>query len=153
MVDNEGEVAVLLAPTDLIDPDVEQSLEPAGSSSSAHTRAMIRPTVSQSIRTSRFTVPLSVRVANHATRHSKSRVNSDPGLANGTPSARAPCSGHHRRRRRQWISSRHVPRSRCHQTVSSGLVSFRALVECSHSGQMSRRRRNATSTTTRSGSN
>ena len=84
-----------------------------GSSSSAHTRATIRPTVSQSIRSIRLIVDLSVRVASHATRHSKSRVNSDPGRANGTLSVRAPCTGHHSRRRRQWISNRQMPRSRC----------------------------------------
>ena len=36
---------------------------------------MIRPTVSQSIRSSRQIADLSVRVASQATRHSKSRVN------------------------------------------------------------------------------
>ena len=114
---------------------------------------MIRPTVSQSIRNSRLTVLLSVRVISHATKHSKSRVNSEPGRANGTPSVRAPCSGHHNRRRRQWTSSRQTPRSRCRQTESSGRVSFRAAVEYPHSGQTSRRRQSATSTITRSGSN
>ena len=65
---------------------------------------------------------------------------------------RAPCTGHHSRRRRQWISSRQTPRSRCRQTESSGRVSFRARVAYPHSGQTSRRRRSATSTTIRSGS-
>jgi hypothetical protein len=90
---------------------------------------MIRPTVSQSIRSIRLIVDLSVRVASHATKHSKSRVNSAPGRANGTPSVRAPCTGHHSRRRRQWTSSRQTPRSRCRQTESSGRVSLRALLE------------------------
>ena len=46
----------------------------SGSSSSAQTRAMIRPTVSQSTLTIRLIVILSVRVARHATSCSKSRV-------------------------------------------------------------------------------
>jgi hypothetical protein len=114
---------------------------------------MIRPTVSQSIRSIRLIVVLSALVASHATRHSKSRVNSDPARANGTPSVRAPCSGHHNRRRRQWTSSRQTPRSKCRHTESSGRVSFRAAVEYPHSGQISRRRLSATSTITLSGSN
>ena len=44
----------------------------------------IRPIVRQSIRSIRVIVVLSVRVASHPTRHSKSRVNSAPGRANGT---------------------------------------------------------------------
>ena len=87
------------------------------------------------------------------TRHSKSRVNSDPGRANGTLSVRAPCTRHHTRRRRQPTSSRQIPRSKCRQTESTGRLSFRARVEYPHSGQTSSRRRSATSTTTRSGSN
>ncbi len=59
---------------------------------------MIRPTVSQSIRSRRQIADLSVRAASHATRHSKSRVKSDPGRANGTPSVRTPCTGQVRRR-------------------------------------------------------
>ena len=47
----------------------------------------------QSIPSIRVIVVFSVRAANHATKHSKSHVNSEPGLANGTPSARAPCTG------------------------------------------------------------
>ena len=90
--------------------------------------------MSQSIRSIRLIVDLSVRVASHATKHSKSRVNSDPGLANGTPSVRAPCTGHHSRRRRQWISSRHTPRSKCRQTESTGRLSLRAQVEYPHTG-------------------
>ena len=116
------------------------------------TRLTIRPTVSQSIRSIRLIVDLSVRVASHATRHSKSRVNSDPGRANGTLSVRAPCTRHHSRRRRQRTSSRQIPRSKCRQTESTGRLSFRDRVEYPHSGQTSSRRRNATSTTTLSGS-
>ncbi len=82
----------------------------------------------------------SVRFASHAAKHSKSRVTSEPD-ANGTPSARASCSGQTSRRRRQWISSRQVPRSRWRQTESTGRVSLRALVEYPHSGQSRRRRR------------
>ena len=80
----------------------------------------------------------------------ESRVNSEPGRANGTRSVRAPCCGHHKRRRRQWISSRQTPRSRCRQTESTGRLSFRARVEYSHNGQRRRRRLSATSTTTAS---
>ena len=47
----------------------------SGSSSSAHTRAMIRPTVSQSTLSSRQIADLSTRAASHATSASKSRVN------------------------------------------------------------------------------
>jgi hypothetical protein len=113
---------------------------------------MIRPTVSQSIRNSRFTVLLSERAISHATKHSKSRVNSEPGRANGTLSVRAPCSGHHNLRRRQWTSNRQTPRSRWRHTEFSGRVSLRARVEYPHSGQINLRRLSATSTTTLSGS-
>ena len=109
--------------------------------------------MSQSTRSIRLIVVLSVRGASHATRHSKSRVNSDAGRANGTPSVRAPCTGHHNRRRRQWTSSRQTPRSRWRQTESSGRVSLRAHVEYEHFGHRSFLRRSATSTITRSGSN
>ena len=75
------------------------------------------------------------------TRHSKSRVNSERGRANGTPSVRAPCTRHHSRRRRQWTSSRQTPRSRCRQTESSPAACPCALrVEYPHSGQTSSRR-------------
>jgi hypothetical protein len=124
----------------------------SGSSSSAHTRVMIRPTVSQSIRSRRQIAVLSVRAASHATRHSKSRVKPARWRANGTPSASTPWRGQRRRRRPQWISSRQTPRSRCRQTGSTGRVSLRAGVENSHRGHRSRRCRSATSSTTRSAS-
>jgi hypothetical protein len=69
---------MLLAPGHLVDPDLEQVLQPVGSSSSPLTRLMIRPTVDQSIRTSRLTVVLSALLASHATSCSKSRVNPLP---------------------------------------------------------------------------
>ena len=134
-------------------PMSKRRLSRPGSSSSSHTRLTIRPTVSQSIRSIRLIVVLSVRVASRATRHSKSRVNSERGRANGTPSVRAPCTGHHSRRRRQWISSRQTPKSRWRQTESSGRVSLRPHVEYEHFGHWSFLRRSATSTITRSGSN
>src|SRR5512135_1137866 len=56
---------------------------------------MIRPTVSQSILTSRQIALLSVLVASHATSCSKSRVNPQRCRANGTPWRRTPCSGTH----------------------------------------------------------
>jgi hypothetical protein len=70
----------------------------SGSSSSAVTRLMIRPTVSQSTRTIRLIVVLSVRVASHATSCSKSRVNPLAWRANGTLSTRTPCTGQDTRR-------------------------------------------------------
>ena len=56
-----------------------------GSSPSTMTRSMIRPVVSQSIRTSRLSAVLSMVVASHPTRSSKSRVKREPARANGTP--------------------------------------------------------------------
>ena len=56
-----------------------------GSSPSTMTRPMIRPVVSQSIRTSRLSAVLSMVVASHPTRSSKSRVKREPARANGTP--------------------------------------------------------------------
>jgi integrase len=56
---------------------------------SSATRSMIRPTVCQSILVSRQAAVLSVFVASHATRLSKSRVNRAPSRANGTPSTSA----------------------------------------------------------------
>jgi len=54
----------------------------------AITRSMIRPTLSQSMRTWRHNAVLSIVVASHPTRSSKSRVNRAPARANGTPSVR-----------------------------------------------------------------
>jgi len=51
---------------------------------------MIRPVVSQSMRTSRHSAVLSIVVANQPTRSSKSQVNRDPARANGTRSVRTP---------------------------------------------------------------
>ncbi len=51
----------------------------------AITRSMMRPTVSQSMRTRRHRAVLSMVVANHPIRSSKSLVNRDPARAKGTP--------------------------------------------------------------------
>src|SRR5436309_2438691 len=59
-----------------------------GLSWSATTRAQIAPTVCQATRRSRRTAVLSILVASHATRSSKSRVKPDSTRANGTPSRR-----------------------------------------------------------------
>jgi transposase len=110
-------------------------------------------TLRQSTRTSRRIVVLSVRAASHATSCSKSRVNLAPWRANGTCSTRTPCSGQSTRRSLARISNRQLPRSRCRQTDSTDRRSCRWRVENPHSGHSSRRRRNATQTTTRSSVN
>ena len=123
----------------------------AGSSSSP-TRLMTRPMVSQSTRTSRQVAVRSVLLISHATRSSKSLVNRAPSRANGTPSTCTPCSGQRSRLSRARISSRQTPRSRCRQTESWCCSFSRAIVEYEHFGQTSFLRRNATQTTTWSGS-
>lgn len=91
--------------------------------------------------------------ANICSRYSKSRVKPARWRANGTPSASAPWRGQRSRRRRQLISSRQTPRSRCRQSESTRRVSLRAAVENPHRGHRSRRRPSATATTIRSASN
>jgi hypothetical protein len=110
----------------------------------------MRPTVSQSIRTIRRIVLLSVRVASHATSCSKSRVNPLACRANGTPSTLTPCSGHSSRRSWARSSRRQTPRSKCRQTDSTCCRLWRCGVEKPHSGQQRRRRRSARWTVTRS---
>ena len=61
-----------------------------GSRRSAMTRVRIRPTVSQSMCTSRQIVVLSAVVAKNPTRSSKSRVKREPDRAKGTPSGAHP---------------------------------------------------------------
>ena len=78
------------------------------------------------------------------------RVNRARCRANGTPSTLTPCSGHSSRRSRARSSSRQTPRSRCRQVDSTDCWLNRCGVENPHNGHCSRRRRNATDTTTRS---
>jgi hypothetical protein len=82
---------------------------------------------------------VSVRVASHAAKHSKSRVNSEPARDRDALRSRL-ALGQSSRRRRQWImppgSEIQVASDRVH-----GRVSLRALVEYSHSGQSRRRAR------------
>jgi hypothetical protein len=85
---------------------------------SSATRLMILPIVAQSIRVSRQVAVLSVLVASHATRFSKSRVKPAPSRAYGTPSTWTPCSGQRSRLSRAWTSSRQIPRSRWRQVES-----------------------------------
>jgi len=98
VVGDQRQVAVALAPRDLVDADLEQLVETVGVKPSATTRAQIAPTVCQAIRTSCVTAVLSILVASHATRSSKSRVKPDSGRANGTPSVRTPWVGQSMRR-------------------------------------------------------
>src|SRR6266498_3608038 len=79
-------------------PTSNSSSSRPGSSWSVTTRAQIAPTVCQATRTSRRTAVLSILVASHATRSSKSRVKPDSTLANGTPSVRTPWVGQSIRR-------------------------------------------------------
>ncbi|MGB7360515.1 MAG: hypothetical protein WA944_22130, partial [Mycobacterium sp.] len=72
----------------------------SGSSFSATTREHIAPTVRHVTRQNVDTVFLSHLPASQTARSSKSRVNPDPGRANGTDSASTPCSGQRNRRRR-----------------------------------------------------
>src|SRR5664279_4365226 len=121
------------------------------SNPSTMTRSMIRPVVSQSIRTRRRIAVLSMVVASHPTRSSKSRVNRDPARANGTPWVSTPWVGQARRARSARICSRHRPRSRCRHDEATLRRSYRALVVNPHKGQASMRLRNRTVTTTWSG--
>jgi len=101
----------------------------AGSSPSATTRAQIRPTVSQSMRTSRVIVVLSVLVAKNATRSSKSQVNRAPARANGTPSVSTPWVGQQSRRSSARTITCQRPRSSPRHDEATGRVSRRARVE------------------------
>lgn len=83
----------MLLPRHLVHADVEQVVEPARVELVGHDPVADRPTVSQSMPTRSHSAVLSILVADHATSRSKSRVNRDPGRANGTPSTRTPCSG------------------------------------------------------------
>src|SRR6266508_671909 len=122
-------------------PTSNSSSSRPGSSWSVTTRAQIAPTVCQATRTSRRTAVLSILVASHATRSSKSRVKPDSTLANGTPSVRTPWVGQSIRRSLALTTSRRRPRSRCR------------LLEWEQSAQASRRRRSATVTVICAGSN
>src|SRR6266498_1248671 len=134
-------------------PTSNSSSSRPGSSWSVTTRAQIAPTVCQATRTSRRTAVLSILVASHATRSSKSRVKPDSTLANGTPSVRTPWVGQSIRRSLALTTSRRRPRSRCRQLESTVRVSERALLEWEQSAQASRRRRSATVTVICAGSN
>jgi hypothetical protein len=112
------------------------------------TRSMIRPVVSQSIRTRRRRAVLSMVVASHPTRSSKSRVKREPARANGTPWVRTPWVGQARRARAARICRRHRPRSRCRHVEATVRRSYRALVVNPHKGHASLRLRSRTVTTT-----
>src|SRR5665647_3900010 len=105
-----------------------------GSSPSTMTRSMIRPVVSQSIRTRRRRAVLSMVVASHPTRSSKSRVKREPARANGTPWVSTPWVGQARRASSARICRRHRPRSRCRQLEATVRRSYLALVVNPHRG-------------------
>jgi hypothetical protein len=87
------------------------------------TREMIRPTLSQSIRVNRQMAVLSITVAIHAIKSSKSELKREPGRAKGTASTLTPCVGHTSRRNLARSSKRADPKSRCRQVDGSGRVS------------------------------
>src|SRR5665811_1707030 len=115
-----------------------------GSSPSTMTRSMIRPVVSQSTRTRRRSAVLSMVVASHPTRSSKSRVKREPARANGTPWVSTPWVGQASLARSARICRRHRPRSRCRHEEATVRRSYRALVVNRHKGQASLRLRNRT---------
>jgi hypothetical protein len=153
MVVDEREVLVLALPADLIDPDVEQTVQTvmvelggADAGDDPTDYVLVDPQH-----------PFDCRLVDPrgqpGTRHSKSCCELRPWAgewnALGTrPMLRAPQSPG-----RQCTSNRHTQRSRCRHTDLYRAVSLRAAVEYSHSAQTSRRRLSATSATTLWGSN
>jgi hypothetical protein len=93
MVRDQRDVGVPLRQETSSTPATNSLSRRLGSRPVAITRQMMRPTVSQSMRTSRHSAVLSMVVASHPTRSSKSRVNRDPARANGTPCVRTPWVG------------------------------------------------------------
>jgi hypothetical protein len=94
---------------------------------------------------------LSMVVASHPTRSSKSRVKREPARANGTPWVSTPWVGQARRASSARICRRHRPRSRCRHEEATVRRSYRALVVNRHRGQASLRLRSRTVTTTWAG--
>ena len=152
MVDHEREVLVLALPADLVDPDLVEIVQAAG----------IELVVADALDDPPDRVPVDPQHPLDRRLVGPRRQPRDQALEVARELRARPGE-------RDALGPRPVPRApqppatamdlqppdpeiKCRQTESTGRVSFRDRVEYPHSGQTSRRRRSATSTTTRSGS-
>ena len=115
-------------------------------STSAHTRAMIAPTVRQAIRISSLTAVFEHCVASQATVSSKARVCPAPWRAHGTCATTTPCSGQRTRGASASSNTRTVPTSRARQRRRPSPASYRAHRRTADPAPTSRRPRHPTST-------
>ena len=153
VVGDQAEITVVFAPRDLVEPDLEEPIQPAG--------VELRGADPLADRADRD--PRDAHQARHRGRvHLRRQPGHERLEVGGEARARpreghrpvgTPCVGQRRRRRRARTSSSKLPRSRWRQTESTCRRSYRKRVVTSHSGQRNRRRRSATSTMTRRCSN